>query len=174
MVECPPKPWLAPLASHCQWATGSFCSSLRSTVQPRLPCVGVRCGPALRHRLAAPSDQGRLGRVRSGQVYYSAEVQDHEGQAKKTSRANSTKVPAQMSNELESDTAMVVNLELFEPEGLAFVPPFLEGLGAFVCDQDLAPTVRIRDLNRRFGGLHVSPGLRFACCRRYRGASCCA
>ena len=76
---------------------------------------------------------------------------------KKRSRANSTKVPAQMSNELESDTAMVVNLELFEPEGLAFVPPFLEGLGAFVCDEDLAPTVRIRDLNRRFGGLQVSP-----------------
>ncbi len=48
----------------------------------------------------------------------------------------------------------------------------LEGHGAFVCDQDLALTVRIRDLNRRFGGLQVSPGLRFACCRRYRGASC--
>jgi hypothetical protein len=50
--------------------------------------------------------------------------------------------------------------------------------GAF--DQDLALTVRIRDssLNRRFGGLHVSPGLtgRLACFRRYRGAqaSCCA
>ena len=79
-----------------------------------------------------------------------------------------------MSNELESDTAMVVNLELFEPEGLAFVPPFLEGRGAFVCDEDLAPTVRIRDLNRRFGGLQVAPGLRFSYCRRYRGASCCA
>jgi hypothetical protein len=44
-------------------------------------------------------------------------------------------------------------------------------------DQDLALTVRIRDLNRRFGGLQVqvSPRLRFACCRRrYRlgGASC--
>ena len=39
------------------------------------------------------------------------------------------------------------------PEGLAFFPPFLEGHGAFVCDQDLAITVRrIRDLNRRFGG----------------------
>ena len=48
------------------------------------------------------------------------------------------------------------------PKGLAFFPPFLEGHGAFVCDQDLAPTVRIRDLKRRFGGLHVSPGLRFA------------
>ena len=33
--------------------------------------------------------------------------------------------------------------------GLAFFPPFLEGHGAFVCDQDLALTVRIRDLNRR-------------------------
>ena len=53
------------------------------------------------------------------------------------------------------------------PEGLAFFPPFLEGgHGAFVCDQDLALTVRIRDLNRRFGGLQVSPRLRFACCRR--------
>ncbi len=33
------------------------------------------------------------------------------------------------------------------PEGLAFFPgpPFLEGHGAFVCDQDLALTVRIRD-----------------------------
>ncbi len=60
------------------------------------------------------------------------------------------------------------------PEGLAFFPPFLEGhaSGAFVCrpqpqcDQDdLALTVRIRlgDLNRRFGGLQVSPRLRFAC-----------
>ena len=60
------------------------------------------------------------------------------------------------------------------PEGLALFPPFLEGHGAFDCDQDLAlTTVRIRDLNRRFGGLQVSPGLRFACCqRRYRGASC--
>jgi hypothetical protein len=61
------------------------------------------------------------------------------------------------------------------PEGLAFAPPFLEGHGAFVCDQDLALTVRIRDFNRRFGGLQVSPGLSLhACCRRYRGASCCA
>jgi hypothetical protein len=60
-----------------------------------------------------------------------------------------------------------------ELEGLAFFPPFLEGHGAFVCGQDLALTDRIRDLNRRFGGLQVSPGLSFACCRRYRGA-CCA
>ena len=55
-----------------------------------------------------------------------------------------------------------------EARGLAFIPPFLECHGAFVCDQDLAPTVRIRDLNRRFqiSGLQVSPGLRFqvACC----------
>ncbi len=36
----------------------------------------------------------------------------------------------------------------------------------FVRDQDLALTVRIRDLNRRFGGLQVSPRLRFACFRR--------
>jgi hypothetical protein len=38
-----------------------------------------------------------------------------------------------------------------DSEGLAFFPPFLEGHGAFVCDQDLAltVTVRIRDLNRR-------------------------
>ena len=46
-------------------------------------------------------------------------------------------------------------------EGLTFFPPFLEGHhhdGAFGCDQDLALTVRIRDLNRRFqvGGLQVS------------------
>jgi hypothetical protein len=41
------------------------------------------------------------------------------------------------------------------PEGLAFFPPFLKGHGLFVCDQDLALTVRIRDLNRRFGGLQV-------------------
>ncbi len=52
------------------------------------------------------------------------------------------------------------------PEGLAFFPPFLEGHDAFVRDQDLALTVRIRDLNRRFGGLQVSLRLRFACCRR--------
>jgi hypothetical protein len=56
------------------------------------------------------------------------------------------------------------------PEGLAFFAPFLasEGHGAFVCDQDLSLSVRIRDLNRRFasGGLQVSPRLRFACCRR--------
>ncbi len=56
------------------------------------------------------------------------------------------------------------------PEGLAFFAPFLEGHGAFACDhwQDPALTVRIRALNRRFGGLQVSPGLRLACCRRYR------
>jgi hypothetical protein len=58
------------------------------------------------------------------------------------------------------------------PEGLrvALFPPFhlasscSEGHGALVCDQDLALTVRIRrrDLNRRFGGLQVSPSrLRF-------------
>ncbi len=41
----------------------------------------------------------------------------------------------------------------YRPEGLALFPPFLEGHGAFVSDQDLALTVRIRDLNRRFGGL---------------------
>ena len=42
--------------------------------------------------------------------------------------------------------------------GLVVFPPFLEGHGEFVCDQDLALTVRIRDLNRslRLGGLHVS------------------
>ncbi len=58
---------------------------------------------------------------------------------------------------------------------LAFLPPFLEGRGAFVklsqgcqCDQDLAPSVRIRDLNLRFG---LVRGLKFAFCRRYRGAS---
>ena len=44
------------------------------------------------------------------------------------------------------------------PEGLAAAaffkfPPFLEGHGAFVRDQDLALTVRIRDFNRRFGNL---------------------
>jgi hypothetical protein len=44
------------------------------------------------------------------------------------------------------------------PEGLAFVPPFLERHGAFVGDEDLASTVRIRDLKRKFGGLHVSLG----------------
>jgi hypothetical protein len=63
--------------------------------------------------------------------------------------------------------------------GLALFPPFpvLEGHGALVCDQDLALTVRIRDLNRRFQLKLV--GFRFlldsglACCRRrYRGASC--
>jgi hypothetical protein len=52
------------------------------------------------------------------------------------------------------------------PEGLAFFSPFLEGHDAFVRDQDLALTFRIRDLNRRFGGLQVSLRLRFACCRR--------
>ena len=38
--------------------------------------------------------------------------------------------------------------------------PFLEGHGAFVCDQDPALTVRIRALNRgfKFGGLQVSLG----------------
>jgi hypothetical protein len=48
---------------------------------------------------------------------------------------------------------------------------FLEGHGAFACDQDLqvALTVRIRDLNRKFGGLQDSSGLtgRLACFRRY-------
>ncbi len=54
-----------------------------------------------------------------------------------------------------------------DPKGLAraFFPPFLASHGAFVCDPDLALTVRIRDLNRRFGGLHVSPGLGLACFR---------
>ncbi len=36
---------------------------------------------------------GLAGQTRPGQVYYSAEVWDHEGQAKKRSRANKTKVP---------------------------------------------------------------------------------
>ncbi len=70
------------------------------------------------------------------------------------------------------------SMHLYRParfQGPAFFTPLLEGHGAFVCDQDPALTVRIRDLNRRFGGLHwqVSSRLRFACCRRrYRGASC--
>ncbi len=49
------------------------------------------------------------------------------------------------------------------PEGLAFVLPFLESRGAFVSNQDLAPTVSIRDLNRRVGGLVLRIGLAFAC-----------
>ena len=36
-----------------------------------------------------------------------------------------------------------------------FSPPFLQGHGAFVCDQDLALTVRIQDLKRWFGGLFL-------------------
>jgi hypothetical protein len=43
------------------------------------------------------------------------------------------------------------------PEGLAFFAPLAFRKGRGVCDQDLALTVRIRDLNRRFGGLQVSP-----------------
>ncbi len=39
------------------------------------------------------------------------------------------------------------------PGGTPFVQPFPEGCGAFIWDQDPAPTVRIRDLNRRFDGL---------------------
>ena len=35
------------------------------------------------------------------------------------------------------------------PEGLPVFPPFLDGHGAFVCDQDPALSVRIRDSNRR-------------------------
>ena len=50
------------------------------------------------------------------------------------------------------------------PERLAFFPPFLEGHGAFVCDQDLTLRVRIRDsiaglVGFRFlleSGLHVA------------------
>ena len=50
------------------------------------------------------------------------------------------------------------------PERLAFFPPFLEGHGAFVCDQDLALTVRIRDFNRRLVGFRflLDSGLRVA------------
>jgi hypothetical protein len=50
------------------------------------------------------------------------------------------------------------------PEELALFAPFLEGHGAFVCDQDLSLVrIMIRDLNRRFGGLQVqvSPFLNF-------------
>jgi hypothetical protein len=76
-----------------------------------------------------------------------------------------------MNNELESDRAMLVTFNApvpIYPEGLAFVPPFLQVAFKFVCDQGLALTVRIRDSNRRLGGLQVSSGLRFPCCRRYR------
>jgi hypothetical protein len=53
-------------------------------------------------------------------------------------------------------------------EGAPFSRHFLRpgSWCASVCDQpeDLGPTVRIRDLNRRrFGGLQASPGLRFTC-----------
>jgi hypothetical protein len=57
--------------------------------------------------------------ARSGQVYYSAEVQpeDNEGQAKKTFESQQNE-GAQMSNELESDRAMVMNLESFGVDGV--------------------------------------------------------
>jgi hypothetical protein len=48
-----------------------------------------------------------------------------------------------MNNELESDRAMLVTFNApvpIYPEGLPFVPPFLKGHGAFVCDEDLAPS----------------------------------
>ena len=51
--------------------------------------------------------------------------------------------------------------------GTAFM--YHDGAFQVVCVQDLrlalTVTVRIRDLNPRFGGLHVSPGLRLACFR---------
>jgi hypothetical protein len=60
-----------------------------------------------------------------------------------------------------------------DSEGLAFVPPFLEGMVHLSVIRILRrPTVLIRDLNGRFGGLQASPGLRFTCCRHYQGASC--
>jgi hypothetical protein len=54
----------------------------------------------------------RRGQVRSGQVYYPAEVQDHEGRAKTTFESEHNE-GAQMSNELESERAMVVIIELW-------------------------------------------------------------
>jgi hypothetical protein len=50
---------------------------------------------------------GRRGQARPGQVYYPAEVQDHESQAKTTFESEHNE-GAQMSNELESERAMVV------------------------------------------------------------------
>jgi hypothetical protein len=47
--------------------------------------------------------------VRSGQVHYSAEIQDHEGQSRKTFESEQNE-GAQMGNELESERAMVVIL----------------------------------------------------------------
>ena len=51
---------------------------------------------------------------------------------------------------------------------LGFCGHWHDLMESFDCDQDLAAilalTVRIRDLNRTFGGLQVSPRLRFACC----------
>ena len=57
--------------------------------------------------------------VRSGQVYYSAKVQDHEGQAKKTFESQQNE-GAQMSSELEGDRAMVTNLESFGVDGVGY------------------------------------------------------
>ena len=50
--------------------------------------------------------------VRSGQVHYSAEIQDHEGQSRKTFESEQIQQNegAQMGNELESEGAMVVIL----------------------------------------------------------------
>ena len=57
--------------------------------------------------------------VRSGQVYYSAEVYDHEGQAEKTFESYQNE-GAQMSNELESNRATVTTLERFGVDGVGY------------------------------------------------------
>jgi hypothetical protein len=65
----------------------------------------------------------RSGQVRSGQVSFITrpKSKDHEGQAKKTfeSKQNEgVQIMGQMSNELESDGAMVMNLESFGVDGV--------------------------------------------------------
>jgi hypothetical protein len=65
-------------------------------------------GPAVTVLLVA-------GQARSGQVYYSAEVQDHEGQAEKTFESEQNEgAQMSLSNELERESAiMMVVIELW-------------------------------------------------------------
>ena len=93
-----------------------------------LHCLYVRvshCGrPPVRLAAQQPA---RLVQVRSGQVRFITrrpKSRTMRAKRKKRSRANTqpnrTKAPAQMSNELESDRAMVMNLESFGVDGAGY------------------------------------------------------
>ncbi len=131
---------LAPKAPGARSAPDEFLSiyspfNLISDPPVRSGCSAQPGGPSLSQREEKSTHcniqvQSRIyftarsqqRRSRSGQVRFITRPKSRTVRAKrkKRSRANRTKTCAQMSNELESDRAMVMNLESFGVDGAGY------------------------------------------------------